>query len=237
MYIFVKLVYGHNRPDLPMKTTDSTVHSNWIILPPGKTAILRFPFQGELKDLTLPSGLSNPRLATPCELIVVNLGRPYPWGYSPEAFPEKTSKMWKEGQMGIGGLIFDAWFVTAEGRFGGAPNVPKTGPGALRHFMYLDGGLEPTGLLAENEGYAVVCDVADSHDAYRKIQVHAAEHVVADTGAIIVSPKDDDGAFHVGFVGRCMTCPNPELFSLRALRNACPDLSIELHPDWKGWTL
>lgn len=216
-----------------MKTT----FFDWIILPPGNTAILRFPFKGGLSDCELPEGLSDPRLATACELIVANRSQPYPWGDSPQATPESTSRLWKEKTIGVGGLIHTDWFVTSENRFGGASNVPKTGPGALRHYMYLDGGPDSSGILAENEGWAIVAQVSGVAYAYRQIQLHAAEHVVKDRGGIIVFPKDGNDMYHVGFVGRCMTCPNPELISLRALRFACPELKIELHPDWKGWVI
>lgn len=209
-------------------------HYNWIMLPPGKTAILRFPFAGKIEDVVLPKGLSNPRLATPAELIVANQGRPYPWG---DAKDMVKSRMWNEKRIGIGGLIHNAWFVTSGGRFGAAPNVLETGNAALRYYMYLDGGFEPTGTLADNEGFAVVADVESSYSGYMDIQLHAATHVVADRGAISVSPKDDDDKFTVAFVGRCMTCPKPEMVSVVALQEACPHLKIELHPDWKGWEL
>lgn len=209
---------------------------DWIILPPGNSAILRYPFKGGLEECELPPGLSVPRLATSCELLVANQCRPYPWGTSPEATPDQTSKLWKDKGIGIGGLIHNDWFVTEGGRrFGGASNVPKTGPGALRHYMFLDGGFEPSGVLAANEGLAIVAQLSGAYNDYHRIQLHAAEHVVKDTGAIIVFPKNDDDVYHVGFVGRCMTCPKAELVSLRALCHECPDLRIELHPDWKNW--
>ncbi len=213
-----------------------TNHTNWIILPSGKRAILRFPFQGELSQCELPAGLINSRMANQCELIVANQGYPFPWGTKPEASDANTSRIWKEKQIGIGGLVHNAWFVTSDGRVGGAPNVPKTGPGALRHYMYLDGGPSKAG-IAENEGFAIVAEIANQSIAedYRRIQLHAAEHVAGDRGAIIVFPKDGTGVYHVGFVGKCMECPNAELISVRALKHACPGLSIELHPDWKGW--
>ncbi|MDB5204301.1 MAG: hypothetical protein JWP09_329 [Candidatus Taylorbacteria bacterium] len=215
-----------------------TTFFDWIILPPGKTAILRFPFKGELSECELPHGLSNPRLATPSELIVANQGRPFPWGYAPEATPDQTSKLWKEKMIGIGGLIHTEWFVAEGGRrYGGASNVPKTGPGALRHYMFLDGGFEPSRVLAANEGLAIVAELSESYSDYHEIQLHAAEHVVKDTGAIIVFPKDENGVYHVGFVGRCMTCPKAELVSLRAVKTACPNLKIEMHPDWKNWKI
>lgn len=215
-----------------MKTT----FFDWIILPPGRSAILRYPFRGKLDECELPPGLSNPRLATPCELLVANQCRPYPWGDLPQATDVNTTRLWKEKRIGIGGLIHNAWFVTSEGRLGGAPNVPVTGPGALRHYMFLDGGKDPSG-TSENEGLAIVADLSGCDADYRRIELHAAEHVVQDRGAIIVFPKDEEGVYHVGFVGRCMTCPNPELISLRALRHACLDLKIELHPDWKNWQI
>ncbi|MES2408899.1 MAG: hypothetical protein V4509_01190 [Patescibacteria group bacterium] len=210
---------------------------DWIILPPGRTAILRFPFKGQIEECELPRGLSNLRLATPCELIVANQGRPFPWGDSPEATPNQTSLLWKEKSIGIGGLIHKDWFVAlGGGRFGGSSNVPKIGPGPLRHYMYVDGGLDPSNILSDNEGFALVADVSAYSD-YHQIQMHAAEHVVKDRGAIIVFPKDESGVHHVGFVGRCMTCPKAELVSLRALKFACPNLKIEIHPDWKNWKI
>src|SRR6266481_2895164 len=108
---------------------DSKKASAWMLLPPGNLAILRFPSE---------EMLSGARLATPQELLVANLGKPFPWGSMPR--PETASKLWHEKRIGIGGLIHKKWFVTTEGRFGGALNVPTDGPGALRCCMLLDGG-------------------------------------------------------------------------------------------------
>ncbi len=113
-------------------------------------------------------------------------------------------------------------------------------PGSLRCCMLLDGGDCPDGnYLAENEGFAVVTD-ASREDAqmYRKVQVHAAEHVTADLGAIAVSPIDADGStVYVGFVGRCLSCPNPELISVRQLRAAVSEFDFQLLPEWQNWKL
>jgi hypothetical protein len=202
--------------------------SSWILLPPGKLAILRFPAD------TIPRGA---RLATAAELLTANLGRPFPWGNLPTA--ERASQLWHQLRIGIGGLVHDRWFVTTDGRFGGAPNVPQKLPGSLRCCMLLDGGgCDGIDQLADNEGYAVVREVpSENADLYRKVQMHAAEHVAADGGAIILTQLNQFNEARVGFVGRCQTCPNPELVSFRQLQSAVPGYKLDLLPEWKDWRI
>jgi hypothetical protein len=116
--------------------------------------------------------------------------------------------------------------------------VPEQIPGSLRHCLLLDGGTDCNSYPAENEGYGVVVDVApENADMYRKVQLHAAEHVGADGGAVIVSPIGEDGIVCVGFVGRCQTCPSAELISFRQLQATVPQYRLELWPAWKDWSL
>ncbi len=203
-----------------------SITSDWMLLPPGRTAILRRPAD------TMPDGA---RLATSAELRDANQGYLFPWGNLPSS--DRASRLWKEHSVGIGGLIHDRWFVTTDGRFGGAPNVPEQLPGSLRRCLLLDGG-QCESILAENEGFAVVRDTSvEDADMYRRVQMQAAEHVSADGGAIIVSPIDEDGTVHTGFVGRCQICPNPELVSFRQLQKAVPDYKFVLWPEWVKWSL
>ncbi len=195
----------------------------WILLPPGDRAICR---------VAMAEVPPSCRLATSAELLVANVGRPFPWGHMPT--PDKASRLWKEKNIGYGGLYHDKWFVTADGRLGGAENVPRKLPGSLRSCLLYDGG---PGGNEENEGYAVIRDIPLSRDLYRRIQIHAAEHVMADGGHIIVSPPGDKGTVYVGFVGRCQTCPNPELISFRQLQAAVPGINFELYDEWKNWSL
>ena len=140
--------------------------------------------------------------------------------------------------IGIGGLIHDCWFKTTDGRFGGAPNVPEQLPGSLRRCLLLDGGGCVDDVLEENEGYAIVRDTSPQDmDMYRLVQMHAAQHVGADGGAIIMSPIGEDGIVNVGFVGRCQLCPNPELVSFRQLSAAVPTYNFQLWPEWTNWSL
>lgn len=207
-----------------MASRDVKNFASWLLLPPGNLAILRFPSD------SIPEGA---RQATPIELLTANLGKPFPWGSLPHT--GNASRLWKEYRIGIGGLIHDRWFVTSGGRFGGAPNVPESLPGSLRCCMLLDGG-ECAAHLEENEGYAVVKEMGEENlHLYRRVQMHAAEHVVADGGAIILSPVNDKREVFVGFVGRCQTCPNPELVSFRQLQVAVPDYHFSLLPEWQKW--
>ena len=200
--------------------------SSWLLLPPGNLAILRFPSD------YVPEGS---RLATPMELLVANQGKPFPWGSLPHS--GNASNLWKEYRISVGGLIHDRWFVTSGGRFGGAPNVPEQLPGSLRCCMFLDGG-KCSKCLEENEGFAIIKEVnKENARLYRLVQMHAAEHVVADGGAIIITPLSEDRKVLVGFVGRCQMCPNPELVSFRQLQKAVPDYQLELLPEWKEWSL
>ncbi|MCB9810986.1 MAG: hypothetical protein H6779_04890 [Candidatus Nomurabacteria bacterium] len=195
-----------------------------IVLPGGNLVILRNPSQ------TIPDGF---RLATHSELLSANLGYPFPWGNLPN--DNHAFKLWQNHKVGMGGLVHHQWFVTSDGRFGGADNVPKSLPGSLRCSMYLDGG---AGSGEENEGYALVKETDKvTQNMYRGVQLHALEHVVADGGHIIVSPVDEEGVVYVGFVGRCMRCPNPEMISFRQLQKAVPDYYFELFPEWENWSL
>ncbi len=102
--------------------------------------------------------------------------------------------------------------------------------------MFLDGG--SCSGLEDNEGYALVKDVSEENrNMYRRVQLHSAEHVVADGGAIIVSPIGPDREVYVGFVGRCQSCPNPELISFRQLQSAVPGFNFKLLPEWENWKL
>ncbi len=208
---------------------DANDLENWLLLPPGDKAICRTP----LDDV--PEGC---HLASVSDVLSANLGRPFPWGQGPQ--PNAKAKLWNEKRMGYGGLYHDKWFVTKEGRVGGAQNVPQSLPGSLRSCFLYDGGFcEPVNQLAENEGFAVIKPVsALNRDLYRKIQMHAAEHVVADGGSIIVAPiENPDEVVRVGFVGRCQHCPNPEMISFRQLQKAVPEYRFELLNEWKGWSL
>ncbi len=202
---------------------------NWLLLPPGDRAISRTPLD------TKPAEY---QLATSSDLLSANLGRPFPWGQTPE--PTSAAKLWHEKRIGYGGLIHEKWFITQQGRFGGAKNVPQSTPGSLRSCLLYDGGLsDQPDKLAENEGFAVVKPVDnENRDIYRKVQMHAAEHVIADGGSIILSPLDKEtNTVYVGFVGRCQTCPNPELISFRQLQKAVADYNFELFEEWKNWSL
>jgi Fe-S cluster biogenesis protein NfuA len=72
---------------------------------------------------------------------------------------------------------------------------------------------------------------------YRRVQLHAAEHISADGGAIIVSPISDGRVVYVGFVGYCQLCPNPELISVRQLRKSVSDYEFVLMDEWQNWML
>lgn len=210
---------------------DVTKPSNWILLPPGNKMICRHPLEA------VPEGA---RLATAAELLAANLGNPFPWGSFPD--PSRASRLWRDGRVGYGGLVHSRWFMTTEGRFGGAPNVPQSLPGSLRCCLLLDGGgCVGGGYLQSNEGYAVVREIgpacAENAVMYRQVQLHAAEHVVADGGAIIVSPIGENNRVWVGFCGRCQICPSPELISFRQLRKAVPNYDFQLWPEWTDWQL
>lgn len=205
--------------------TAPSLSTSWIILPGGDLAILRAPAE------TVPA---NSRIATPQELFAANQGAPYPWGYLPDS--SRASTLWKEHRIGYGGLLHSAWFLTTSGRFGGAPNVAETGPDALRYCMLLHGGESELGTPLENEGYAVIRAIDEEDQLrYRTIQQRAARHVMADGGAIILTQRDADDISHVGFVGRCMRCPNAEEVSWKALLAAVPEIPLALLPEWKNW--
>ncbi len=155
--------------------------------------------------------------------------------------PENTepSQMWKEKRIGFGGLVHSAWFVLDGGeRIGAAPNVPETGPGAQRHYLHTSGGIDNSHQLNDNEGNAIVWEgVPNINDQiYRTIHAHVGKHVTADRGGVVISPvKEKTDTVYVGFIGRCLFCPNPERISIHALKNACPEIKIQLHPDWENW--
>lgn len=220
---------------------------HWFILPPGDVAICRHP-QAEV-----PEGA---RLASPRDLVVANLGYPFPWGTLPE--PSTGARAWREHRMGMGGLIHEQWFVTSDGRrYGGAKNVIDQLPGSLRSYLFLDGG---QGTRAENEGFAILVDTTDEErQLFRRLQLLAAQRIVADRGMLLVTPLGDDNkTCYVGFGGRCLHCPNPELITLQQVRQdlaqplspemrtliqegfpelarGFPEYRVQLHPDWENW--
>src|SRR4051812_48465009 len=118
---------------------------NSILLPGGNKVICRFSVE------EVPQGW---RLATPEELFLANLGYEFPWGKSPD--PVRANRLWREKRIGMGGLVFDHWFKTSFGRYGGAKNVPLTVPNTLRYSLLLGGGECTKQELEANEGYAVV---------------------------------------------------------------------------------
>jgi hypothetical protein len=201
---------------------------DWITIPPnGGLAIARHPL------LAIPEGC---RLATGAEFLCANRGNPFPWGNLPK--PHAHHRHWHERRLGIGGLFHHRWFVTSDGRLGGADNVPTEPPGSLRSSLLYDGGGLPTDQLAENEGYAVVRETSEAdRRAFREMQMYAATHVMADGGAIISSPITEQGMIYVGFVGRCQICPNAELISFQQLRAALPHYTFELWPEWRNWSI
>jgi hypothetical protein len=172
---------------------------DWIMLRPGRTAFAR---------RALPEIPKGARQASFPETALAH-GHPFPWGNLPD-LPNPPPFGWEPYRMGPSGIYFDKWFVTTDGRVGGASNVPTHLPGSARSCFLYDGG--PGGLggnpnvLAENEGYAVVAPVDDeSFELYRVLQHHAARHVVADGGGIILSPFGHDRhTVFVGFVGKCL---------------------------------
>jgi hypothetical protein len=182
--------------------------------------------------------LPGTRLASIEELFLANQGYEFPWGRSPDA--TRASRLWKEQRIGMGGLVFDRWFVTANGRFGGAPNVPATIPATLRNSLLVGGGTNPEDWLEANEGFALIKDVpaeslAENSAMRRAVQVYASQHVAADGGAIITSPIGANNTVHIGFVGRCMFCPNAEIISFQALKAAVPGYDFQLFPEWENW--
>lgn len=200
---------------------------DWLLIAPnGVQAIARRPLDA------VPTGA---RIASGGELLSANRGNPFPWGHTPE--PNPNNLQWSERRIGVGGLIHDRWFVTIDGRFGGAPNVPQMVPGSLRCCLYLDGGLSlEDGVLAENEGYAAIRPTTTEDQAlYRRVTLYAATHVMADGGAIVMSPIGDDRKVYVGFVGRCQICPNAELISFEQLKRSVPEYDFQLWDEWKGW--
>ena len=203
---------------------DSFKSSHSIIIGDGHLSMLRTPTEHIIDGY---------RIATHAELLSANLGRPFPWGNLP--WDTEASRLWKNHRIGFGGLIHKKWFVTSDGRFGGAPNVPTTLPGSLRCSLLIDGG---HGSGEENEGYALVTETDEAtRIMYRKVQLHALQHVVADGGHIIVSCVDKTNAVNVGFVGRCQRCPNAELISFKQLKEAVPEYSFYLFEEWRNWSI
>lgn len=230
----------------------------WVMIAPGTKALNRQP---------LPCVPEGTRVATADELINANRGYEFPWGNLPT--PEKASRLWREHRIGMGGLDHHRWFVTKDGRFGGASNVPETLPGSLRSSLLYDGGKSAVeGQLEGNEGFAIISEVPDEDRLlYRRLQLHAAEHIGADGGKLLISPisraihlGSEKKRVYIGFTGRCLTCPNPELISLRqaqaSLSNELPpeltkliqeyfpelqrsfaDYQLVLYPEWQGWTI
>jgi Fe-S cluster biogenesis protein NfuA len=199
---------------------------NSIVIGDGKLAILRDPF-------TAGFVLTDYRLATHAELLVANLGRPFPWGNTPhDTF---ASNLWKKHRIGYGGLVHSHWFVTSDGRFGGGLEVPTSLPGSLRCSLFIDGG---EGSEEENEGLALVTETdEETRKMYRKVQLHAHQHVTSDGGHIIVSRINEEGLVHVGFVGRCQKCPNAELISFEQLKASVPDYRFKLFKEWENWSI
>lgn len=208
-----------------------------MLLPGGTRAICRFPVQDiSLSELQGQNPGTDFRLATLGEVFEANQGAPFPWGYYPD--DSKAARLWKDRRVGYGGLIHSAWFITQDGRVGGAPNVPSLGQGALRNCLLLDGGHGLSENVEDNEGLAVVrATTSDDQMMYRRVQLHAARHVVADRGSIIVSPIGEDGTIQFGFVGRCQTCPNPELISGPQLQQVLPNYQFQLWDEWENWRL
>lgn len=202
--------------------------SEWILIAPnGRLAICRHPLP------EIPTGC---RMATGAELLCANRGNPFPWGHLPK--PHEHNRHWHDRRLGVGGLFHHRWFLTTDGRFGGAENVPTTPPGSLRSSLLYDGGGLPSDSLAENEGYAVVRETTPADlRAFREIQMYAATHVMADGGAIVCSPLTATNTIYVGFVGRCQICPNAELISFQQLKAALPHFSFELWPEWRNWSV
>lgn len=215
----------------PMKDSD------WYLLPGGKSAIYRLPYKdGSKREI---ESIPRARRATHAEIIAMNGGAPYPWGFMPEN--TNPTKLWRDKRIGYGGLVHNAWFLLDnDERIGGAPNVPDIGPGAMRHYLLTTGGLDNSHEANDNEGYAIV--VTDlpgiNEENYRIIHAHVAKHITADRGGVVITvAKTEEDVVYVGFIGRCMTCPNPERISIEALKAACPNIKIKLHPDWKNWQL
>ncbi len=205
---------------------DVTDSKNWVILPPGDRVLLRHP---------APEVLTGTELASVRDIVAANHGAAFPWGS--RSTPDKAGRLWHEHRLGTGGLYHTAWFVCREGRVGGAPNVSDTLPGSQRSCLYLDGGSCAEG-QKENEGYALVKKTsADDRDMYRRVMLHAAEHIMTDGGFPIVTTIGKDGVVGVGFGGYCRNCPNPELITIKQLRVAVPEYRFELLPEWRGWRL
>ena len=215
--------------------TNTTDHSEWLILAPGITAIYRRAFVRDVKEIELPSGLSNPRIATFAEVAFANRARNLPWGNLPH--DGRASRLWHEKKIGYGGLVHDDWFVVAEKlRVGGAGNVPTTLPGSLRrHFRY---GANTGEFLKENEGYAVVAEIKSQVTTdYIAISDYEVKVVGADEGGLMICPPDENGVYVIGFIGFCQMCRRPENTSFPQLVKALPRLKFRLHPDWESWTV
>lgn len=200
----------------------------WIILPPGDRAILRFPYRGT----EIPTDCV---IASFSDVLIANLGFPFPWGDFPDS--TKAGHLWQKYWIGMGGLFHHTWFITKEGRVGGASNVPQTLPGSLRFSMYLDGGNEDKLCPPrDNEGLALIKPTTRREQAmYREVQLHAMEHVEADGGRILISPIQSDNKIYAAFTGRCLVCPNVEKISVRQLQASVPMFEFHLYPEWRNW--
>ena len=206
------------------KERDINCPSSWLLLPPGNLAILRFPIK------VIPEGA---HIATQFELITANLGRRFPWGNLPT--DKQASELWKTYRIGVGGLIHERWFMTSDGRFGGAKNVDTdTEPDSLRCDMYLHGG-GYVERLEDNEGWAVIKEVAkENMTLYRQVQKWAARKAAADSGGVIVCPMNDRQEAYVGFAGRCQICPNFKDISIESLQKAVAVYRLTLLPEWQN---
>jgi hypothetical protein len=228
------------KEDLHMDSRfDPAKSDGWMILPPGNRAIFRRPVPQQFADGFRKFGC---RLATSAELRDANLGAPYPWGYYLDS--SKASQLWTEHRIGYGGLYWTEWFATTDGMFGAAPNVPELQPDALRYCLLMPG--RPVGtILEDNEGFAFVRPINDvAHQKlWRRVTAHAARHVVADTGRILISLLSSSldlsklARVRVGFGGKCQNCHNPEEISINSLRAAVPEYEFVLWEEWHGWQL
>lgn len=200
----------------------------WLMLSGGRDAILRFP-----SEALPPEGM---RRATHAEINgVCDKGNPFPWGPFPEE--AQAPQLWHKHRVGWGGMIHEKFFVDEHGlRWGGAPNIPDKQPGCARALTSIDGGkVLPTG-LEDNMGYAIVRSTTERDlDCYRRVRIHATKHVTADSGDIIMSPIGEDNIVYVGFIGRCLICPNAEIISFEQLKAAVPGYDFRLYPEWKNW--
>lgn len=198
-------------------------YQDWVVLPPGNRLLLRRPHP------LIPPWAQQARVS---DILLANFGAPFPWGHLPH--PSPHDRLWSEHRLGNGGLYHEKWFVCEGGRVGGARNVLDSQTGALRYCLYLDGGSSEEG-LAENEGLAIVCESdAATRDMYRRVMLHAAKHVMADRGVLVITPVTPEGIVHIGFGGRCRSCPNPLLITINQLQEAVPQYTFKPLPEWEA---